>query len=294
MNARARPGIAIAALGAIVAVTVTWWALALYPADAATPGWLLRTRLACFGAAPGGLPNAGGWILLIGEPVGMAAVLVVVWEAEVRSGMRALASRVWGSAVLAVVGGSLAWGLVSTVRLVRRVNGVGRAPLTVVWAGDDVVLPTTSVPELALIDQDGQPFDLRTLRGTPVIVTFLYAHCQTVCPTVMRDVLRARRDAGREEVPIVVVTLDPWRDVVARLPAIAREWNFAAHDRILTGTIGDVNRTLDAWGVSRARDDRTGELAHIAVVVLVDRDGRRAYRTDGNPVRLRELLVAAL
>jgi protein SCO1/2 len=166
--------------------------------------------------------------------------------------------------------------------------------LTVVWAGDDVVLPTTSVPELALIDQDGQPFDLRTLRGTPVIVTFLYAHCQTVCPTVMRDVLRARRDAGREEVPIVVVTLDPWRDVVARLPAIAREWNFAAHDRILTGTIGDVNRTLDAWGVSRARDDRTGELAHIAVVVLVDRDGRRAYRTDGNPVRLRELLVAAL
>ena len=55
MNARAHSGIALATLGVIVAVTVSWWALALYPAGSQAPEWLLRTRLVCFGAAPGGL-----------------------------------------------------------------------------------------------------------------------------------------------------------------------------------------------------------------------------------------------
>jgi len=74
----ARGALALGALATILAITAAWWALALWPL-AGAPAWLARTREVCFGAAPGGLPDAGGWILLIGEPVGLVTVLAVVW-----------------------------------------------------------------------------------------------------------------------------------------------------------------------------------------------------------------------
>ena len=70
--------IAIAALAAIVAVTAAWWALALWPAGDTTPEWVLRTREVCFGTTEDGLPNAGGWLLLIGQPLGMVGFLAIV------------------------------------------------------------------------------------------------------------------------------------------------------------------------------------------------------------------------
>ena len=75
------------ALAAMGLVSVAWWALALWPASAATPEWLLRTREVCFGASRDTLPNAGGWILLIGEPItanlliGLVAVFAGIWIA---------------------------------------------------------------------------------------------------------------------------------------------------------------------------------------------------------------------
>ena len=89
--ARAYRGVALAALGVIVLVTVAWWALALYPAGAATPEWVARTRLVCFGAMPGGLPSAGGWVLLVGEPWGRWRCCS--WCGAMRSGATCAHSR---------------------------------------------------------------------------------------------------------------------------------------------------------------------------------------------------------
>ncbi len=83
-----RHGLALTAFAAILVITAAWWALAFYPAGASDPEWLARTRSACFGSANGGLPDAGGWLLLIGEPIGMVGVLFAVWGREVRRDMK--------------------------------------------------------------------------------------------------------------------------------------------------------------------------------------------------------------
>jgi hypothetical protein len=101
--------VALAALVAIGLVTAAWWALALYPA-ATAPDWVSRTRLACFGAAPGGLPNAGGWILLAGEPLGMLAMLLAAFGDAVRRDLRWAASHVAGRMFLAACLVAVAWG----------------------------------------------------------------------------------------------------------------------------------------------------------------------------------------
>ena len=88
----ARPGQVLPALAMILVITVSWWTLALWPIDTATaPEWLTLTREVCFGTAGGGLPNAGGWLLLVGQPLGMLLVLFAVWGREVREALRVVA-----------------------------------------------------------------------------------------------------------------------------------------------------------------------------------------------------------
>src|SRR5690606_8278454 len=172
-----RPGVrgnaAVAALVLIALVTASWWALALWPIDGASE-WIVRTREVCFGATRDGLPNAGGWILLIGQPTGMVALLAVVWPADLRAGLarvlsrlpRQLAAGAAAAAIIAGLGG-----------VVVRVSGAGSeffpadvdreraAGLTRV---DD------APPAMTLVDQRGQSVTLGAFGGRPVLVTFAF------------------------------------------------------------------------------------------------------------------------
>jgi cytochrome oxidase Cu insertion factor (SCO1/SenC/PrrC family) len=117
-----------------------------------------------------------------------------------------------------------------------------------------------------------------------VLVTFAYAHCQTVCPVVVMHVLEAQEALrGSAAFPAVaIVTLDPWRDPPSRLPAIAQGWSLPAEDAwLLGGGVPDVEAVLDAWNVARSRNLTTGEVTHPSLVYVVDRDGRLAYASTG-------------
>jgi hypothetical protein len=100
----------VGALAFWLVVTAGWWALALWPVAGETPAWLLRARLVCFNAGESGLPDASGWLLLIGQPIGLLAVLMVVWGGAVRSGLRSLAAAPTGRVLL---GGIAALGVVA-------------------------------------------------------------------------------------------------------------------------------------------------------------------------------------
>jgi cytochrome oxidase Cu insertion factor (SCO1/SenC/PrrC family) len=263
-----------------------WWALALYPA-ANAPEWVSRTRLACFGAAPGGLPDTGGWILLIFQPVGMLAMLFAVWGDAVRADFRWLVARPAGRLMIGAALGALTWSALTAAMVVRRVAS-GAEPISFVSTPS-----TVSVPELVLTDQHGQVFDLRQAANTPVLVTFAFAHCETMCPTQIRELLRIRSEADREDIPLVVVTVDPWRDVPSRLQTIAEAWTLAPGDRLLSGSVDAVNATLDAWGVARQRDEVTGDVLHALAAVLVHPGGRTATRVDGVMEPLRAILVGS-
>jgi cytochrome oxidase Cu insertion factor (SCO1/SenC/PrrC family) len=284
---REHRGLALSALGAVGLVTAAWWVLALYPA-AAAPEWMIRTRYVCFGAPPGGPPNAGGWILLGGQPVGMLVMLFAGWGGAVVRDLRWLASRVAGKVVLGLALSATAWGLVSAASVVR-----GAAPSADrFYVNDRAPAPGPfDVPRLILTDQRGSQFDLRDLANGPVLVTFAFAHCETMCPTAIRELLRIRAESGRSDLPLVVVTVDPWRDVPSRLASIADTWRIATDDHVLSGSIGDVNAALDAWGIVRQRDEATGEVVHQVTAVLVQPGGKAGLRFDGSFERLRVVLA---
>src|SRR4029453_8060356 len=94
---------ALVALGLILVLTLGWWALALWPLPDNSPEWLLRTREICFGNPADGLPLPGGWILLLGQPIGMFAVLFTVWGGAVRKGLNQLRESRGGRILIAGV-----------------------------------------------------------------------------------------------------------------------------------------------------------------------------------------------
>lgn len=283
------PGPAFIALVAIVAIAAAWWALALWPASTGEPEWVSRTRAVCFGARPGGLPDAGGWILLIGEPAGMIGVLIAVWGRSLGAELRRMrAHPVWrilgGSLVVVVMVAIVALGV-----RVTRAYASSRTPATS-FAGLTTRVDVDA-PVISLTDQHGRRVSLGEFRGRPLLVTFAFGHCATVCPTIVRDVMAARREAERGEVPLVVVTLDPWRDTPDRLPSIASHWELGPRDHVLSGSVGEVEAALDALGVGRRRNTTTGDVEHAGTVLLIDAHGKVSSRLDGAPGRVGELLA---
>ena len=281
-----RAMLALLALGGIIAVSVAWWALALWPSGAGTPVWMTRTRAVCFGVTPGGLPNTGGWLVLVGEPLGMLGFLLVVWGGAVREGMAALARSRAGRALVAGVTGVL---LVGVLAAARRVRDAGER-FDLAGAAATAQRVDREAPPLALVDQRGDTVRLERFAGRPVVVAFAYGHCQTVCPLVVHDARRAVELARAKRPALVVVTLDPWRDTPARLPSIAAAWELPDDARLLGGSVDAVEGTLDAWGIVRRRDESTGEIVHPTAVHLVDRRGRLAWIAGGTPEEVAELI----
>jgi cytochrome oxidase Cu insertion factor (SCO1/SenC/PrrC family) len=131
------------------------------------------------------------------------------------------------------------------------------------------------------------------VRGRPALVTFAFGHCETICPAIVKQVVTAQAELADNGTPVgvLIVTVDPWRDLPSRLPFIADAWDLPARDAwVLSGEVATVERTLDAWGVARARDLRNGEVTHPSLVYVIDTRGRIAFATTGGTAVLRELV----
>jgi protein SCO1/2 len=292
---------AFGALVFLAVVTAAWWALALWPIGNAAPQWLERARWVCFNAGPDGLPDASGWLLLIGQPIGMLAVLLAVWGDPVRAAVRAIRSTRAGRTALVACVGLLALGLVASgARVVSATSTGGTA------AFDDVAPPDTyprldrEAPTLSLTDQQGRRIGVEDLAGRPALVTFAFGNCETICPAIVRETLAVQEGMRRrategalaaEAVPrVVIVSLDPWRDTPGRLAHLAHHWKLGEDAHVLSGSVEEVETVLDAWNVARRRDAKTGDVTHPALVYILDASGAIAYATRGGQVVVTELL----
>jgi len=76
------------------------------------------------------------------------------------------------------------------------------------------------IPPLTLIDQDGQPFDTRSLQGRWHILFFGFTACPDICPTTLSDMRRVFGQLPsdtRGRLQLVLITADPERDTPQQL-----------------------------------------------------------------------------
>jgi protein SCO1/2 len=140
-------------------------------------------------------------------------------------------------------------------------------------------------PELALVNQSGQPLTLTDLRGKVVLLTFTYSTCAEVCPLITAAMVALQQRltaAERQQVFFLSVTAQPEVDTPAVLHAYATRLGVdLASWAFLTGPPQAVQAVWQAFGLT-AKPRTKGVVDHPAWTLLIDREGMVQYRYLGS------------
>jgi protein SCO1 len=134
----------------------------------------------------------------------------------------------------------------------------------------------TSLPNLILTDQYGQPMTLAALKGKPALFDFIYTSCPGPCQLLTQHMKLIADKLGPDlgpKVSFVSVTLDPDHDNPSRLLDYAKALNANVKGwYFVTGPRAQVDELIRRFGVRRTRDGE-GEINHILGYFLVGPDG---------------------
>jgi protein SCO1/2 len=104
--------------------------------------------------------------------------------------------------------------------------------------------------------------------GRPVIVTFLYTHCEESCPAQVQTIRGALDDLGHD-VPALAVAVDPPNDTPASAKAFLAKQHMLGR---MTFAVGSRAELRPAWK-GFAIQPQTQQMEHQARMTLVDRRG---------------------
>lgn len=133
-----------------------------------------------------------------------------------------------------------------------------------------------TVPDTAFVDQQGRVFRFSDLRGSDVVLAFIYTRCQDarMCPLISAKFRQLQEARGGRALRLVEVTLDPSYDRPEVLRRYAR--TFGADPRTWTLLTGDAEPVLNfaaRFGITAFPDPNIG-LIHAENTVLIAPDGR--------------------
>lgn len=231
-------------------------------------------RAWCIGYAPGSTEmRAGPVVATFAELALFMAVVTGLWWRPLKVQLRRRAGAFVPVAVAAV-------GVVALLAVGFTLIGPPEPPVQGFPA--HALRTELKVPRIDLIDQTGARVTNEDLEGRVTLVTAVYASCGLACPKILGQARRAvskLTDAERAKLLVLGITLDPERDDVERLAFMATAQKVEAPlFRLLAGEPERVNATLDAFNIARKRDPATGVIDHVNAFLLIDRQGRLAYR----------------
>lgn len=248
--------------------------LALPSGDAGLGAFADEFRRWCFGWDPatGGYDLVLSFVML-SPPWMLASIIIALWWQPLRQALArpARLARPTGAAVLVVaaIAASFAW--------LAPAAPAGEIPFPA-----RELRTAHPAPSLQLTNQAGEPVDLAALRGNVVLLTAVYASCGHTCPAILtqaRSAIDSLPAEKREDLRVVAVTLDPANDSPTVLTELAgRHALERPLYQLVTGAVPEVERVLDQMEIARVRDPKTGVIDHANLFLLLDREGRVAYR----------------
>ncbi len=138
--------------------------------------------------------------------------------------------------------------------------------------------PPAPAADFSLVRADGTVFRLSEQRGKIVLLFFGYTFCPDVCPTTLSDVrlaLDRLKEAERERVQVVFVSVDPGRDTPQRMEQYVAHFSPAFIG--LSGSEETLTPIWKAYNVTRIVEKTTSVadylVTHSAYLYLIDPEG---------------------
>ena len=133
------------------------------------------------------------------------------------------------------------------------------------------------LPDLTLLDQNGQPVVLSSLSGKPLLVDFIYTSCPGPCRTITQSMARVAARLGPAsgpQVTFVSISIDPEHEGPPQLLRYAKQLNADRRGWLfLSGGPADIDSALATFHLKRERGS-SGEIEHLERVILIGADGR--------------------
>jgi protein SCO1 len=130
--------------------------------------------------------------------------------------------------------------------------------------------------EPQLVDQSGRSFTLASLRGAPLVVTFIAAHCTDACPLINAQFSDAaqRIERAHLRMRLLTITLDPEHDSPRTMRGLAQRFQAnPRYWRLAGGSLADVGALMRAFGVVSVEGQRGYHDEHTTFVYVLDAAG---------------------
>jgi len=137
-----------------------------------------------------------------------------------------------------------------------------------------------NLPDTPLVDKDGEKTSLLAAMngGKPVIVTFVFTTCTTICPVLSGTFAQLQSELGDEveDVRMVSVSIDPEYDTPERLRAYAGLFSAGPQWQFLTGDLDDIVAVQKSFDVYRGN-----KMNHEPTILLRKTPDSSWIRLDG-------------
>jgi cytochrome oxidase Cu insertion factor (SCO1/SenC/PrrC family) len=142
-------------------------------------------------------------------------------------------------------------------------------------------------PSFSLTDQAGRRVTLASLRGKVLAITFLDPVCTTDCPAIAQEFRRADSALGAsgKQVEFIAIVANPLyrstfdTDVFDRVEGL----NHIPNWLFLTGSLAQLNKVWDNYGVQVAVVGAGAMVDHADVAFVVDARGNARYIQSADP-----------
>jgi protein SCO1/2 len=278
------------ALSLLVCWVVFLIAMLLAPSSASGLGAFAEDfRVWCFGYDPATGRTDWAYVMAMIVPQFMiGAVIVFVWWEPLREVWRKprIVARYLGAAALLVAGSSAGFALTADPA------PTGELPFPA-----EELRTAYEAPQFELTNQLRETVSLAGFQGNVVILTAVYASCPHTCPLILSQTKAAIAELTPEEregLRVIAVTMDPESDTPDVLRKLAKNHGMESTlYHLVTGDPAEVEPLLDRMQIARQRDPETGIISHANLFLLIDREGRIAYRL-GLGERQQRWLTSAL
>jgi protein SCO1 len=148
------------------------------------------------------------------------------------------------------------------------------------YKAEAVLTPATAEPPLKLRNYLGQPVNIDSYRGKPVLITFVYTHCPDVCPLMISNLRVAQNLMGANgpsKAQVIAVSVDAKGDTPKTVTAFLKQHEMTGRMQYLIGSRQELARVWKAWGVGSERDAKHPDFVeHSGLVYGITAKGKRA------------------
>ncbi|WP_242928922.1 SCO family protein [Pontibacter vulgaris] len=183
----------------------------------------------------------------------------------------------------------------ATLLLLAIVLGACQGEQSIIKATESATLaPTTGSTEISEMslynldsdwqNQNSETLKLQYLQGKVQLVAMIYTSCGYACPRIVADLIRIEaslKEVKREDVGIVLVTMDPAWDTPEKLSAFAKENNLDPDRYKLLTSKQENIQELAALLNMKYKMSPDGEIAHSNIISVLNAKGEIIHQQEG-------------